>query len=201
MTGLLDRLIGQLARLPGIGKKSATRLAYYLVGTDEGFARSLAATIAELRDRIHPCARCGLLTEHGICEICADDRRDRSVICVVEQSQDVVVLESTREFHGLYHVLGGVLSPIDGVGPENLSIATLVQRVRELSVQEVVMATNPTLEGDATALYIGRLLAQDPVRVTRPALGLPVGGDLEYADSRTLARSLRARAPFTEDRS
>lgn len=198
MTSLLDRLIAYLARLPGIGKKTATRLAYYLVRTEEGFAKGFASVLIELRERIHPCKTCGVLTEADPCDICSDPNRDKSVICVVEQPQDVVVLENTREFSGLYHVLNGVISPMDGVGPEDLSIAELVHRVRTLGVTEVVMATNPTIEGDATALYIGRLLKDDGVQITRPALGLPVGGDLEYADPRTLARSFRSRTAFSD---
>ncbi len=189
----LEELIDSLSRLPGVGKKSATRLAYHLLTTDSSYNRKLAEEIAMIRDRIVNCTVCGNYTEEDPCEVCRDPGRDRSVICVVEQPQDLAVLEQTHEYRGLYHVVGGVISPIDGVGPEDLRIGSLIARVGKGGVEEVILATNPTVEGDTTALYISKMLEQRSVKVSRLALGLPVGGDLEYADRLTIARSLRHR--------
>ena len=189
----LDELIDSLSRLPGVGKKSATRLAYHLLGADSSFNLKLADQIATIKERIVSCSICGNYTEVDPCEICSDQSRDRRVICVVEQPQDVAVLEQTREYRGLYHVVGGVISPIDGVGPEDLRIGSLVSRIESEGIEEVILATNPTVEGDTTALYISKMMERRSVRVSRLALGLPVGGDLEYADRLTIARSLRYR--------
>jgi recombination protein RecR len=194
----LERTVEYLSRLPGIGKKSATRIAYHLLKTESGFAQGLARAITELKERIRPCRECGVLTEQEVCSFCTDSTRDRTVICVVEEPQDVAVIEETREFRGLYHVLHGVISPMDGIGPEELGLSRLFSRVRDLGVTEVVVATNPTVEGDTTALYLARELQSRDVRTTRLALGLPVGGDLEYADRLTLARSFRGRTPLNE---
>ncbi|MFP4430326.1 MAG: recombination mediator RecR [Spirochaetota bacterium] len=194
----LERTVEYFSRLPGIGKKSATRIAYHLLKTESGFAQGLAKAITELKERIRPCRECGVLTEQEVCSFCTDTTRDRTVICVVEEPQDVSVIEETREFRGLYHVLHGVISPMDGIGPEELGLNRLFDRVRELGVAEVVVATNPTVEGDTTALYLARELQSRDVRTTRLALGLPVGGDLEYADRLTLARSFRGRTPLNE---
>ena len=194
----LDRLIGNLSRLPGVGRKSASRIAYYLLKADRTFVDTMAREIAELKDRIKVCSVCGNYTEEDPCSICSDPRRDRSLLCVVEQSQDVATIESTNEFKGVYHVLMGVLSPIDGVGPENLNFARLLHRVRSEDIQEVIVATNPTVEGDTTGLYVVRLLRDSNAKVSRLASGLPVGGDLEYADRLTLARSLKGRTPLTQ---
>jgi recombination protein RecR len=193
----LDQLIGQLSRLPGIGKKSATRIAYYLLRADAGYSRSLAELLSSVRERVHPCSVCGNYTEADPCDVCADPHRDRGTICVVEQPQDVAVLEATREYRGLYHVLMGVISPIEGIGPKDLTISRLVSRVKEGGVGEVILATNPTVEGDTTALYLVKLFEGSDVRTSRLALGLPVGGDLEYADRLTIARSLRGRTPLS----
>lgn len=193
----LAHLIKQLSRLPGIGAKSAARIAYYLLQSDPGYAESLADDIRNLQLRVHRCSVCGSFTEADPCDICTDGRRDRSVICVVEQPQDVSVLESTGAFRGLYHVLGGVISPIDGVGPEDLSVASLIDRAT--GAAEVIIATNPTVEGDTTALYVARLLEERGVSVSRLALGLPVGGDLEYADRLTIERSLRGRTRLSSE--
>ncbi len=192
----LDQLIANLSRLPGVGKKSATRIAYYVLRSDAGFARGLADSISILKERIHPCSNCGNYTESDPCDVCSDSGRDRAVICVVEQPQDVAVLEATREYRGLYHVLMGVISPIEGIGPSDLTIAKLRGRVQEGHVEELILATNPTVEGDTTALYLVKLFEGTGVRTTRLALGLPVGGDLEYADRLTIARSLRGRTPL-----
>lgn len=193
----LDRIIKQLSSLPGIGRKSASRIAYFLLLADRGFTKQLADDIAQLQDRILTCSECGNFTEIDPCEICSDPRRDKMIVCVVEQSQDVHTIESTREFEGLFHVLGGVISPIDGIGPDELSIGKLIKRVHRDGITEVIIATNPTVEGDATALYLLRLLKDTGVNVSRLASGLPVGGDLEYADRLTLARSLKGRTPLS----
>ncbi|MFP4638289.1 MAG: recombination mediator RecR [Spirochaetaceae bacterium] len=194
---VLDSLVEQLSRLPGIGKKSALRIAYYLLQADPAFNERLAGEIRELQTRIRRCSICGTYTEDDPCNICSDPSRDRSTICVVEHPQDVAVLETSREYNGLYHVLGGVISPIDGVGPEDLSIAGLIKRVHEGEVSEVILATNPTVEGDTTALYLVRMLEERGIKTSRLALGLPVGGDIEYADRLTIARSLRGRTPLS----
>lgn len=193
----LDLLIKNLSRLPGVGKKSATRIAYYLLKKEQGFLDSLAGQISTIKSKIRTCSVCGNYTEADPCEVCTDLRRDRTIVCVVENSQDVNTIESTNEFHGLFHVLGGVVSPIDGVGPSDLSIDKLVRRVREGEIREVIIATNPNVEGDTTALYVARALKDSGVAVSRLASGLPVGGDLEYAGSITLSRSLKGRIPLT----
>ncbi len=193
----LEQLIGHLSRLPGIGKKSATRIAYHLLRADIAYCESFSESILRVRERIHPCTTCGNYTEVDPCDICADTSRDRQTICVVEQPQDVAVLEATREYRGMYHVLMGVISPIEGVGPSDLTISRLLERVKSGSIQELILATNPTVEGDTTALYLVKLFESSDVRTTRLALGLPVGGDLEYADRLTIARSLRGRTQLS----
>ena len=195
----LARLVQQLSRLPGIGPKSATRLAYHLLQVDRGFTENLAEEIRSIQDRIRRCSRCGAYTEADPCDVCSDASRDRSTICVVEQPQDVAVLESTNAYHGLYHVLGGVISPIDGVGPEDLSVGDLLSRCSQ-GVSEIILATNPTVEGDTTALYLAKMLEERGYAVSRLALGLPVGGDLEYADRLTIERSLRGRTRLSTSR-
>ena len=192
----LDNLVACLSKLPGIGKKSAQRIAYYLLRCDPSFPASLAEGIAGIRDKIRSCSQCGSYTEEDPCHICGDAGRDKYLMCVVEQPSDVEVLESTGEYRGLYHVLGGVISPIDGVGPEDLSLGRLVDRLKTLHTKELILATNPTVEGDTTALYLAKILETSGVKVSRLALGLPVGGDLEYADRLTLARSLRGRTAY-----
>ena len=188
----VDNLIVQLARLPGIGRRTAQRLAFHLLKASEADALALADAIREVKERIGFCTECGNLAEEPLCTICADARRDRSLICVVEDPSDLVALERTHEYRGLYHVLGGALSPIDGVDPEHLRIAELVARVERGGVAEVLLATNPTMTGEATAAYLADRL-RDRTRVTRLASGLPVGGDLEYADEVTLGRALAGR--------
>ena len=189
----LDQLIKNLSRLPGIGRKSAARIAYFLLKADRSYTKDLAREIDELQDRIKTCGICGNYTEVEPCDICTDMRRDRSVICVVEQSTDIQTIEATREYAGIFHVLNGVISPIDGIGPDELTIGKLLTRVRDGEVKEIIIATNPTVEGDATAMYLVRLLSDSGVNLSRLASGLPVGGDLEYADRLTLARSLKGR--------
>jgi len=189
----LEDLVALLSRLPGIGKKSAYRMAFHILKLDGQFAALLAERITGLKDKVRFCSRCGAYTEEDPCPVCSSPSRDRSVLCVVEQPQDVLTIEASREYHGLYHVLGGLISPLDGVGPDALRLDRLVDRVRELGVREVILATNPTVEGDTTALYVKRLLDATGVRVSRLATGMPVGGDLEYADRLTLVRSFRGR--------
>jgi recombination protein RecR len=189
----LERLIETLAKMPGLGRKSASRLAYYLLKADASFVQGLASDLVELKERVKNCPVCGNYTEEVPCRICTDAGRDRSLLCVVEEPKDLLSIELTRQYRGLYHVLMGVISPIDGVGPANLRIESLLARVREGGVREVIVATNPTVEGDTTAVYLSGLLKSLPVTVTRLALGLPVGGDLEYADRLTLARALEGR--------
>jgi recombination protein RecR len=188
----VDNLIVQLARLPGVGRRTAQRLAFHLLKASEADALALSDAIREVKERIGFCTECGNLAEEPLCTICADARRDRSLICVVEDPSDLVALERTHEYRGLYHVLGGALSPIDGVDPEHLRIAELVARVERGGVAEVLLATNPTMTGEATAAYLADRL-RDRTRITRLASGLPVGGDLEYADEVTLGRALAGR--------
>ncbi len=188
----VDNLITQLARLPGVGRRTAQRLAFFLLRSDADQAMALADAIREVKERITFCPECFNLAEGDLCPICQDARRDRSLICVVEDPSDIVALERTHEFRGVYHVLGGALSPIDGVDPEHLRITELSDRVARNGVSEVVLATNPTMTGEATAVYIADRL-RDRCRVTRLASGLPVGGDLEYADEVTLGRALAGR--------
>jgi recombination protein RecR len=189
----LQRLIDELARLPGIGRKSAQRLAFYLLQIEEEDAARLAEAIVDMRRRVQLCTRCFNVTDSEECSICRDAHRDGSLVCVVERAQDIVVVERTQEFSGRYHVLGGAISPIEGVGPEQLRMRQLVARVEAEGIQEVIVATNPTVEGDTTALYLARLLKPIGVMVTRLASGLPVGGDLDYADELTLGRALAGR--------
>lgn len=189
----IARLLEELERLPGIGPKSAQRLAYHILRGDIEAAEGLAAAIVEVKRAIHFCERCFNFAEGPLCDICADPVRDQTVICVVEEPRDVVAVERTGEFRGSYHVLQGAISPIDGIGPEQLRIRELVDRIGTGDVVEVIVATDPDIEGETTALYLARLLKPLGVRVTRIASGLPVGGDLEYADEVTLGRALEAR--------
>ena len=189
----LEKLIEQFQRLPGVGRKSAQRLAFYLLSLPQGGAEEFAQTILDARGSIHTCRICQNLTEGEVCPICADPRRDETVICVVADPRDVLAIERSREFNGHYHVLHGVLSPMNHVGPDNLQIKSLLDRVAQGGVSEVIMATNPDTEGEATALYIARLLKPFGVRVTRLAYGIPVGGHLEFADDATLMRALEGR--------
>jgi recombination protein RecR len=190
----IEELIGELAKLPGIGRKTATRLTYFLLKQPREAVRRLAGTIQTISERVRPCSDCGNLGEGDVCDICADPRRDRSVLCVVEEASDIGAIERAGEYRGLYHVLGGHLSPLDGVGPDDLRIGLLASRLGNGSaVREVIVATNPSMEGEVTATYVRGVAESPGVRVTRIALGLPVGGDLEYADSVTIAQALAAR--------
>ncbi len=191
--GPVQRLIDELSRLPGIGQKSAQRLAFHLLNIDDPDARRLATAITDMRDQITVCMRCFNVTAAEECSICRDLRRDTSVVCVVERPQDIAVIERTQEFQGRYHVLGGALSPIEGIGPGQLHIEELRRRIVDESIAELIIATNPTIEGDTTAMYLARELKPLGVRVTRLASGLPVGGDMDYADEITLGRALAGR--------
>jgi recombination protein RecR len=188
----IEKLVKLLTKLPGIGPKSATRLAYHLLQSDPGYAERLGHEIATIQQRIRRCSNCGAYTEQDPCRVCTDATRDVTLICVVEQPQDVSVVEGTGAYRGLYHVLGGVISPIDGVGPEDLAVGRLMERIGD-QVTEVILATNPTVEGDTTALYLAKMIEERGLSVSRLALGLPVGGDLEYADRLTIERSFRGR--------
>jgi recombination protein RecR len=189
----IDALATELAKLPGIGRKTALRLTYYLLKQPAEQSRRLADALVTLAERVRPCETCFNLTEEERCAICRDPRRDSATICAVEEASDIGAIERAGEFRGVYHVLGGRLSPLDGVGPDDLTIQALVRRVAEGEVREVILATNPSLEGEATALYLQRQLATFPITITRIARGLPVGGDLEYADGVTIAQALSAR--------
>jgi recombination protein RecR len=189
----IDDLTSELARLPGIGRKTALRLTYHLLKQPPEQSRRLADALQTLSDKVRPCSRCFNLTEEALCQICRDPRREAAVICVVEDAADIGAIERAGEYRGQYHVLGGRLSPLDGVTPDDLTIPQLMRRVEEGGVREVILATNPSLEGEATALYVQRQLAAFGVSVTRIARGLPVGGDLEYADGVTIAQALSAR--------
>lgn len=189
----IDDLTSELSRLPGIGRKTALRLTYHLLKQPPEQSLRLAAALQTLSEKVRPCARCFNLTEEELCSICRDPRRDPALICVVEDAADIGAIERAGEFRGQYHVLGGRLSPLDGITPDDLTIRQLVDRVGQGEVREVILATNPSLEGEATALYVQRQLAPQQLSVTRIARGLPVGGDLEYADGVTIAQALSAR--------
>lgn len=189
----IQRLLEELERLPGVGPKSAQRIAYWLLTIDSSDADRLASAISDVKRQIHFCPRCFNFAEREFCEVCSDPERDAAMICVVEEPRDLAAVERTHEFKGLYHVLHGAISPIDGIGPDQLRVRELIERLADGTVTEVVVATNPNVEGETTALYLARLIKPLGVRVTRIASGLPVGGDLEYADEVTLGRALEAR--------
>ena len=189
----VQELIDQLGRLPGVGPKSAQRIAFYLLKLPKEDAERLAQAIIEVKARISFCRRCWNVAEGELCEMCTDERRDPTIVCVVEEPRDIVAVEKTQEFHGLYHVLQGAISPIEGIGPEQLRVKELLTRVDTEGIKEVILCTNPNLEGEATAMYLARLLKPLGLSVTRIASGLPVGGDLEYADELTLGRALEGR--------
>jgi recombination protein RecR len=191
--GIVQELIDELGRLPGIGPKSAQRIAFHILQTESFDVSHLAEVLTQVRERVKFCEICGNVSEQDTCAICRDPRRDPRLICVVEEAKDVVAIERTREFRGLYHVLGGAISPIDGVGPDDLRIRQLMQRLADGTVTEVILATDPNLEGEATATYLSRLLHSLEITVSRLASGLPVGGDLEYADEVTLGRAFEGR--------
>jgi len=194
--GIIQDLIDELGRLPGVGPKSAQRIAFYIIQSDRVDVTRLAEVLKTVKERVKFCSICGNISEEELCKICRDPRRDKTSICVVEESKDVLAIEKTREFKGSYHVLGGAISPIDGVGPENLRIKELMTRLAETTISEVIIATDPNLEGEATATYLTRLIKPLGVKVSRLAFGLPVGGDLEYADEITLGRAFEGRRSY-----
>lgn len=191
--GVVQELIDELGRLPGVGPKSAQRIAFFLLQAEDDQAKKLAQVLNEVKERVRFCEICGNVTEEPKCNICRDARRSRTTICVVEESKDVQAIERTREFRGLYHVLGGAISPIEGIGPDQLRIKELMTRLSDPDIQEVIIATDPNLEGEATATYLTRMLSPLGITISRLASGLPVGGDLEYADEITLGRAFEAR--------
>ena len=191
--GALKRLVEVLCRFPGIGPKSAQRLAFFLLGCSREEVVAIARAMVEAKDKLDFCKTCGSLAESGLCPYCSDAGRDQSLLCIIQEPRDVLVLERTGQYRGLYHVLHGVLSPLDGIGPDELHFDQLVRRIVDQAISEVIIATNPNVEGDATAGYLARMLKTHQVRVTRIAFGLPVGGDLEYADDLTLSRALDGR--------
>jgi len=191
--GIVQDLIDELAKLPGVGPKGATRIAFHLLATDSADVTRLATVLAEVKDKIKFCRTCYNVAQDELCRICADTRRDQSAICVVEEPKDVLAVERTREFRGRYHVLGGAISPIDGVGPDDLRVTELMTRLADGAIVEIILATDPNLEGEATATYLTRLISPLGIKVTRLASGLPVGGDLEYADEVTLGRAFEGR--------
>ena len=191
--GVIQELIDELGRLPGVGPKSAQRIAFYLLQADEDQAKRLAEVLTEVKERVRFCEQCGNVAEAELCNICRDPRRSKASICVVEESKDVQAIERTREFKGLYHVLGGAISPIEGIGPDNLRIKELVSRLADPEIKEIIIATGPNLEGEATATYLTRMLSPMGITISRLASGLPVGGDLEYADEITLGRAFEGR--------
>jgi len=199
LAGPVERLINEFSRLPGIGPKTASRLTFYLLRQPREQAMALAEALRDLQEKVVLCQRCFNIAESSPCAICRDEGREQSIICVVEEPLDVLAIERTGEYKGLYHVLHGAISPVEGIGPDDLKITELLARVQAEPVQEVLLATNPNLEGEATAMYIARLLRPFSVRVTRLARGLPVGGDLEYADSMTLARALEGRSEIGQE--
>ena len=191
--GVVQNLIDELGQLPGVGPKGAQRIAFYLLSADPADVRRLASSLIEVLERVKFCRSCGNVAEDDECRICRDPRRDPAMICVVEEPKDVAAIEKIREFRGRYHVLGGAISPIDGIGPEDLRISQLMKRLSDGTVTELILATDPNLEGEATAAYLARLVKPMGLRVTRPASGLPVGGELEYADEVTLGRAFEGR--------
>lgn len=195
---LLDNVVAELAKLPGIGNKTALRLALHLLRQDKETALALGSSIIEMRENIRYCKICHNISEDEICPICSDRRRDRSTVCVVENVKDVITVEATHEFHGLYHVLGGLISPLDGIGPADLEIESLVDRVRDQDIKEIILALSPTMEGDTTNFYIYRKLEDSPVKITMLARGLSIGNELEYADELTLGRSIQNRMLFSD---
>lgn len=194
--GIIQDLIDELGRLPGVGPKSAQRIAFYIIASDRVDVARLAEVLKTVKERVKFCTTCGNISEEDLCRICRDPRRDITSICVVEESKDVIAIEKTREFKGKYHVLGGAISPIDGIGPENLRIKELMSRLAATEISEIIIATDPNLEGEATATYLTRLIKPLGIKVSRLASGLPVGGDLEYADEITLGRAFEGRRSY-----
>ena len=196
-SSLLEKAVSELSKLPGIGRKTALRLALHLLRKDSSEAKALGEAIIEMRENISYCTRCHNISEEENCPICSDSRREQKIICVVENIKDVITIEATRQFHGLYHVLGGLISPLDGIGPSDIEIESLIDRVNKENIEEVILALSPTIEGDTTNFYIFRKLSDKPVKVTMLARGVSVGNELEYTDELTLGKSIQNRIPFS----
>lgn len=196
MVDSIERLIEEFSRFPGIGKKTAQRMAFFVLKQRKEEAESLAQAVLDVKEKVRYCSVCFNITEDDPCSVCKDEKRDKSLICVVEEANDVAALEKTNQFKGLYHVLGGALSPLEGVGPDDLKVKELLGRLKDGKVKEVIIATNPSAEGEATAVYLSKLIKPLGIKVTRIARGLPAGGDLEYADQTTLANALEGRVEF-----
>jgi recombination protein RecR len=196
MVDSIEKLIEEFSKFPGIGKKTAQRMAFFVLKQRKEEAEALAQAILDVKNKVSYCSVCFNITEDDPCSVCKDVKRDKSIVCVVEEANDVVALERTNQYKGLYHVLGGVLSPLDGIGPEDLKVKELLSRLKKKEVKEVIIATNPSTEGEATAIYLSKLIKPLGVKVTRIARGLPAGGDLEYADQTTLANALEGRVEF-----
>jgi len=196
MVDSIEKLIEEFSKFPGIGKKTAQRMAFFVLKQRQEEAEALAQAILDVKNKVSYCSVCFNITEDDPCSVCKDVKRDKSIVCVVEEANDVVALERTNQYKGLYHVLGGVLSPLDGIGPEDLKVKELLSRLKKKEVKEVIIATNPSTEGEATAIYLSKLIKPLGVKVTRIARGLPAGGDLEYADQTTLANALEGRVEF-----
>lgn len=192
----VERLIRELAKLPGVGEKSAQRLAFYLINSSEQDLQDLADSLLSIKDNIHECPNCFSITDQDYCTICSDPNRNKKVICVVENTRDLYALEKTHEYQGLYHVLGGVISPLEGIGPKDIHAKELIERLKDLSIEEVIMATNPSPEGEATAMYLRNLISPAGIKVTRLAKGVPIGADMEYVDEITLSKALEGRHEF-----
>lgn len=195
---ILDRIISHFSKLPGLGKKSASRIAYFLLQSDTANIRQFANDLINLKEKISECKICGNYTEINPCEICSNQNRNHKIICVVEESKDIFPIEQSREYTGVYHVLKGVISPLNGVGPDDLRIQPLLSKIQEQKIDEIIIATNPTLEGETTALYLAKMIGVSNVKISRLASGLPVGGDLEYADSQTISRAFKSRSQFNQ---
>lgn len=193
---LLEKAVAELSKLPGIGRKTALRLALHLLRKDPSEAKALGESLIELREQVSYCSKCHNISEEPVCPICNDSRRDPATICVVENIKDVITIESTHQHHGLYHVLGGLIAPLDGIGPSDIEIESLVERVKKENIQEIILALSPTIEGDTTNFYIYRKLSSFPVKITMLARGLSVGNELEYTDELTLGKSIQNRIPF-----
>jgi recombination protein RecR len=189
----INKLIHELGKLPGIGERTATRLAFFILRTQPDYAKSLAQALIDVKEKVRLCSLCFNVTDHDPCDVCTDPRRDKHIICVVEEPSDMVALEKTRNYRGLYHILHGSLSPLDGVGPNDIKVTELLSRLHSSDVQEVIIATNPNVEGEATALYISKMVRPSGIKLTRIASGIPVGGDIEYVDPSTLSRALDER--------
>ncbi|MEO6136190.1 MAG: recombination mediator RecR [Ginsengibacter sp.] len=195
-SSLLENAVAEFAKLPGIGKKTALRLILHLLKKEVAEVQLFSETILKLRNEIHSCSRCYNLSDKPLCNICSDRSRNQQLICVVENIRDVIAIESTQQFHGLYHVLGGIISPLDGIGPDQLQISPLIKRVSEEKIEELIFALSPNIQGDTTIYYIGKKLTESPVKITTIARGIAFGGELEYADEMTLARSISNRMPI-----